>query len=286
MQPGSNADGAAAAPVDEKPLLRKRRAWVTDVIFGHKRWLQQDYLLDRMTLPDLVRAYFTYPAIQVYILLFFALSTTTVWLAEAPLPIAAAVIVSLVAYPLVEYLLHRFLLHARWMYKSPLTAALWKRVHYDHHQDPNDLSVLFGGLSNTLPIIVLITLPLGWSIGALPGATAAFATGCAIFCFYEFCHCIQHLSYKPRSRYLQRIRKRHLGHHFHSEQGNFGITSSIWDHLFGSFYRKPSDRPRSPTARNLGYDEAEERRYPWVAQLSGRRPQGDDDAATEHRGTA
>ena len=275
----------AAAPVDGKPPFGKRPAWNTDVIIGYKRWLQQEYLLDRMTLRDLVRAYFTYPAIQAYILLFIVLSGVTLWLATAVLPIVVTVAVTAVAYPLVEYLLHRFLLHARWMYKSPLTAALWKRIHFDHHQNPNDLSVLFGALHTTLPVVVLVTGPLGWSIAGAAGATAAMATGCAIFCFYEYCHCVQHLSYKPRSRYLQRIRKRHLGHHFHNEQGNFGITSSIWDRLFGSFYRKPSDRPRSPTARNLGYDESAERRYPWVADLSGPRAP-DDDAVSRQGGAA
>ena len=67
-------------------------------------------------------------------------------------------------------MLHRWVLHATWLYKSPLTAKVWKRIHYDHHQNPHDLSVLFGALYTTLPAILLITLPLGWLVGGVPAA--------------------------------------------------------------------------------------------------------------------
>ena len=41
-----------------------------------------------------------------------------------------------------------YVLHGRYLYRSSWTAALWKRIHYDHHQDPNDLHVLFGSACN------------------------------------------------------------------------------------------------------------------------------------------
>jgi sterol desaturase/sphingolipid hydroxylase (fatty acid hydroxylase superfamily) len=244
------------------------------LVIGYKRWLEQRYLLDRMSLQDLIKAYFTYPAIQAYLLLLAVSAATAAVLAEEAFGPFLAVALSALAYPLIEYLLHRFLLHARWLYKSALTAALWKRIHFDHHQHPNDLAVLFGALHTTLPVILLVTIPIGWLAGGPAGIAAAMAAGFAIISFYEFCHCIQHLSYKPKSRYLLRIRRLHLAHHFHNEQGNFGITGSLWDHVFGSYYEKPSDVPRSETARNLGYTEDERLRYPWVAELSETPPDG------------
>ena len=88
-------------------------------------------------------------------------------------------------------------------------------------------------------------------------------------CFYEFCHCIQHLSFKPKSAYLRRIKKWHLAHHFHYEQANYGITNFGWDRLFGTFYDDPKEVPRSATVFNLGYTEDVAERYPWVKELSG-----------------
>ena len=66
------------------------------------------------------------------------------------------------------------------------------------------------------------------------------------------------------------MKRRHMAHHFHDETGNFGITTFLWDRLFGTFYDKASDRPRkSPTVFNLGYTPDVAEVYPYVAELSG-----------------
>src|SRR3546814_17619404 len=113
------------------------------------------------------------------------------------------------------------------MFKVPFLAGTWKRIHYDHHQDPNHLEVLFGALHTTLPTIALATAPIGYALGGLGGAAIALSTGLLTTCFYEFCHCIQHLSYKPKSKFMAAQKARHLAHHFHDEKGNSGIHTLI-----------------------------------------------------------
>ncbi|MFQ5715737.1 MAG: sterol desaturase family protein [Nitrospinales bacterium] len=221
-----------------------------------------------MTLAELVKAYFCYPAIQVYILLAAVGVGMTVFLAPSVLLVGLAAGAGFLAYPLAWYLLHRFILHGRFLYKSPRTAALWKRIHYDHHRDPNDLGVLFGALRTTLPTIIMITMPLGWLIGGPGGSAAALVAGLVATCFYEFCHCIQHLAYAPKLAFLRRVKKLHLAHHFHNESGNFGITNFLWDRLLGTYYPNVDQVPRSATVFNLGYAGSETTRFPWVAELS------------------
>lgn len=231
-------------------------------------WSDRRYLLDKMSLRDLVVAFFTHYSIQAYLALFLiAVALAVHWSDGWARPLLSAALMTLL-YPLIEYLLHRFVLHAEFLYKHPSTAKLWKRIHYDHHQNPHDLAVLFGALYTTLPTIALITLPIGALVGGLGGAAAAFAAGCAIITVYEFCHCVQHLPWTPRSRWLRDIKRRHLAHHFHSERGNFGITSNLWDRVFGTFYEQPKDVRRSETTYNLGYTGETVKRYPWVAALS------------------
>lgn len=238
------------------------------MVIGYKRWREQNYLLNKLSLRGLIKAYVTYPAIQVYFLLFLVSAYLAVHLLEEPLPVAAAVVLAVLVYPLVWYLLHRFVLHGSLLYKSRHTAAIWKRIHFDHHQHPNDLAVLFGGLHTTLPTIAIVTISIGWLVGGPAGAAAAFATGLITTCFYEFCHCIQHLKYAPKLRFLQRIKRLHLAHHYHNENGNYGITNFFWDRVLASYYDKPSAVPRSPTVRNLGYAGAERETYPWVGDLT------------------
>jgi sterol desaturase/sphingolipid hydroxylase (fatty acid hydroxylase superfamily) len=226
--------------------------------------------LGRMNLRELVRAYLTYPTILLYMALIVAALGAALWLGAAQRPWAslATAALTFALYPFVEYLLHRFVLHGRWLYKSPLTAALWKRIHFDHHQDPQRLDVLFGAPSNTLPTLALFTLPLGYGVNDWSGAMLAFACGAAAYSAFEFCHCVQHLNYIPSNRWLARIKKHHMAHHFHNEAGNFGLTSTVVDRLFGSHYEDVRTRPRSSHVGDLGYDEAEARRYPWVRARS------------------
>lgn len=232
--------------------------------------------LDRMTLKELVVAYVQYPAIIAYALLSAVAIGLFVWRPAPLAPTLIAVAVSALIYPLVWYVLHRWVLHSRWMFKVPVLASTWKRIHYDHHQDPNHLEVLFGALHTTLPTIAIATAPIGYWIGsywgaeaAIGGACAAFATGLITTCIYEFVHCIQHLAYKPKSKWLAEMKKRHMAHHFHDENGNYGITTFFWDKLFGTWYDR-ADRPeKSPTVFNLGYTPEIAARYPHVARLSG-----------------
>lgn len=232
-------------------------------------WNGRKYHLDKMTLRDLVEAYFAYPAIQVYLGLGAAAGVAALWWGGAPLLLTIAAVAAVLLYPLVWYLLHRFVLHGSFLYKMQWSAALWKRIHFDHHRDPHDLRVLFGSLVNTLPTIILVTLPVGWAIDGRATAAAALSAGLFTTCFYEFCHCIQHLAYEPKSAFLKRIKRLHLAHHFHNETGNFGITSFFWDRALGTFYGHPREVPRSPTVFNLGYADEAAERWPYVARLTG-----------------
>lgn len=234
-----------------------------------KGFWRKSHHLDRMTLDELVRAYFAYPAIIAYLACSVVAIGLWAW-RPAPLPqTLAAIAVAVLVYPLVWYCLHRWVLHSRWMFKVPFLASTWKRIHYDHHQDPNHLEILFGGLHTTLPTIVLATAPLGWAIGGFGGACAATATGLLTTCVYEFCHCIQHLAYKPKNKFLLAMKTRHMAHHFFDESGNYGITNYFWDRLFGTFYEREDRKVKSSTVFNLGYTPEVAERYPHVARLSG-----------------
>ncbi|WP_116235794.1 sterol desaturase family protein [Parasphingopyxis lamellibrachiae] len=222
-----------------------------------------------MTLKELVVAYFQYPAIIAYLVLAVVSFGVYAWQPVPLVQTVASIVSAIVLYPLAWYILHRWVLHGRWMYKTKVFASVWKRIHYDHHQDPNHLEVLFGALYTTLPTIILFLTPVGYLIGGIGGAAAAVGTGLLITCFYEFCHCIQHLKYKPRNPWLAKMKARHMAHHFHDENGNYGITSFLWDKAFGTFYERPDRKEKSPTVFNLGYTPEEAKRYPWVSELSG-----------------
>ncbi|NHO32904.1 sterol desaturase family protein [Acetobacter fallax] len=236
--------------------------------------------LGKMNLRQLWIAYLTYPTILLYFALIAISFALAIHFFAGEGPTLTAVLAVMLIYPVVWYLLHRYILHGHLLYKSRFTAALWKRIHFDHHQDPHLLDVLFGGPATTLPTIGAITIPVGWLIGGPGAAATAFCTGVTITCIYEFFHCIQHLNYKPRARWIQRMKAYHVLHHFHDEDGNFGITSYVVDRALGTYYVDARSRGRSPTVFNLGYTIEQAKRYPWVMRLTGHAPKDRPDGAS------
>lgn len=243
----------------------------------------REHHLDKMTFRELVVAYFQYPAIIAYLALSVVAIAAWFWRPAPVIPTLVAIGAAAAVYPLFWFLIHRYILHSRWMWRHKWLASTWKRIHYDHHQDPNHLEVLFGALHTTLPTIALGVIPIGWGLGAgydaivhnVPGtsgfgaAAAALACGLLTTCFYEFVHCIQHLAYKPKSKRIAEMKKRHMAHHFHDEDGNFGITTFFWDKVFKTYYDRPERPVKSATVFNLGYTEEVAKVYPWVSELSG-----------------
>ena len=237
----------------------------------------RSYDLGQMDLRALIGAFFTYPIVLLYLSLSIAAAAAAVGLGILDEPVQAAITIAatFIVYAIVWYLLHRFVLHSAVLYRSPLTARLWKRIHYDHHQDPHLMSVLFGAPVTTLPTVISITGLLGWLIGGWSAAACSLLAGLVITLVYEFCHCCMHLNYTPRQRWLQRAKTLHMAHHFHNESGNYGIISFWPDRLFGTLYEDGASRPRSPTVFNLGYDASAAARFPWVEALTRRRPAAD-----------
>ena len=93
---------------------------------GLNLWAGRKYYLNKMTLRELLVAYFTHHSILTYL----ALIAVSIWLAvvfaASPGPPLLAALVIVLIYPLVEYLMHRYVLHSRMLYRYKATAALWK----------------------------------------------------------------------------------------------------------------------------------------------------------------
>ena len=209
-------------------------------------WRRRHHL-DRMSLRELVSAYFTYPAIIAYL----ALAAAAIgFFAARPAPLAPtliAVAVATLIYPFVWYILHRWVLHSKWMWKSRLLSPTWKRIHYDHHQDPNHLEVLFGALHTTLPTIAIATLPIGYAIGlpwgqdaAWGAAAAAFATGLVT----RFT--VVHASRTATSTRASGGNEDATWPTFHDETAITGSTAS-WERCSGRSTRARRTAVKSPT---------------------------------------
>ena len=134
------------------------------------------------------------------------------------------VVAGLFFWTLAEYLLHRFLYH--------VLSSFLSEGHTLHHDSPRDLI----GVPWYLTTVAVLSAYKGWSQIASPAPVGVFMAatwlGYVLYCVAH--HGSHHFRY--RNRWLRRMRRHHLIHHAHPRH-NWGFTTALWDHVFGTFYR-------------------------------------------------
>ena len=135
----------------------------------------------------------------------------------------------LFAWTFLEYVLHRWFHTAR-------GRNLASREHLRHHGRPDWFTPL---LPKALVLAAIIATAAALSTVLAGAAVAAtFAGGIALAFFgYDALHRRAHLK-APRNRYGARVRARHFHHHFSAPDMNHGVTTSLWDRVFGT-YQEP-----------------------------------------------
>ena len=132
----------------------------------------------------------------------------------------AMFVVGLFAWTFVEYVIHGFLSHI-------FEVAFVARQHAGHHHDPH--AVFTAGM--WMPTAIISAIVFG--IFGVTTITTIWLGMVAGFLAYELIHYRFHFA-RPLCALEERMRTRHLAHHFRAPGEIFGVTNSIWDHAFGS----------------------------------------------------
>jgi len=125
----------------------------------------------------------------------------------------------LFAWTLLEYVIHGVLGHAHRTFVTGL--------HEVHHRDPRAVFALGAWIP------VLVVLALSYAIWGLAAGVIFFGGIVAGFVAYEVVHYRIHFS-RPWCEIEERLRARHLAHHFREPDAIFGVTTRLWDVVFGT----------------------------------------------------
>lgn len=135
------------------------------------------------------------------------------------------------AWTLVEYLLHRFSFH-RSHGKEP-----WKSfhsgLHMAHHRDVEAADLILAP-----PFVGFLLGPAElaafWLLSGSLATALLLEAGLFLGYFlYEWVHYSAHFG-QARGPLMKYWKAYHLKHHFKDPRGNFGVTSPLWDWIFGS----------------------------------------------------
>jgi len=150
------------------------------------------------------------------------------------LALSGVVLAGLVTWSLAEYLLHRFLFH--FPAKSKLGRWLVFAFHGVHHDSPQDKTRLVMPPVPAALILAVLWLLFGLAVPRpwIEPFMAAFILG---YLVYDYMHYATH-HFAMRHPVLRFIKRYHMQHHFSSEEGRFGVSSPLWDWVFGTYPRK------------------------------------------------
>ena len=133
----------------------------------------------------------------------------------------------LFAFSFIEYFFHRWMFHTN--------IPLLEQGHRKHHENP----LGYDSLPFFLPPLVLVglaavlavVLPTGFSLLMMGAVTLGYIA-------YGLSHfAIHHRRFQHPM--IRRWAACHHVHHHHPDQ-NFGVTSTLWDHLLGTLYQSRS----------------------------------------------
>ncbi len=171
------------------------------------------------------------------------------WLGQGVLAWVGSFLGGFVAWTLTEYVLHRTVFHIR--LRGPVSKFLYFYSHGIHHQYPDDYYrlVMVPAVSVPLAFLFYTAFRLTLPDAVAHTAFAGFALG---YLGYDYIHFATHHLKPPRARVLAPLahlfrvaRKRHMLHHFDDHGRGYGVSMSLWDHVFGTHDPRSAD-VRSP----------------------------------------
>src|SRR3954454_6100322 len=153
----------------------------------------------------------------------------------APGLVVGLALLGVLIWTLVEYTMHRWVFH--YEPKSRWGKQLHFLLHGVHHDYPKDASRL------VMPPVVSMPLALffyGLFLLVFGTVTpAAFAGLLVGYLFYDMVHYATH-HFSMKGGVWLFLKKYHMRHHYDDDHAGYGVSSPLWDYIFGTRAPRPS----------------------------------------------
>lgn len=149
--------------------------------------------------------------------------------------LVVGVLLGIIVWTLAEYTLHRFVFHFK--PRTPWQERLSFLFHGVHHAQPRCKTRLVMPPAVSVPLGVifygLATLIVGGLLGA-PAWIAPLIAGFTLgYLSYDLTHYATH-HFRMKRGYFRWVRQHHMRHHAQTPDQRFGVSSPVWDYVFGT----------------------------------------------------
>lgn len=192
-------------------------------------------MFDNPVLEKLTRTNAAIPITMYYVLPLFLMSYGYFYAGVPALRLILLFLGGAFFFTFLEYILHRYLFHMNT--DTELRKKIQYNIHGLHHDYPKDKDRL------AMPLIASITLAIvlytvfyltmgNNAYGFLSGVMVGYST-------YLLVHYVVH-AYPPPKNFLKNLWINHAVHHYKEGEHAFGVSSPLWDYVFGTMPKKNS----------------------------------------------
>lgn len=152
-----------------------------------------------------------------------------------------------------EYLAHRYLFH--WVANSGRAQRFIYTLHGNHHHYPRDKQRLF---MPPIPSLIIASVVFGLTYLVLGNNSFIFFPGFIFgYLMYGSMHYAIH-AWNPPFKWMKGLWRNHHLHHYKNEHNGFGVSSTLWDHVFGTMFDLKREKEDKEKVKELMFDKKSE----------------------------
>ena len=145
-----------------------------------------------------------------------------------------------------EYMAHRFLFH--WVSDNPTAKKIAYVLHGNHHHYPRDRQRLF---MPPVPSIIIASVLFSLFYLVTKHYAFMFFPGFMLgYLMYGTMHYAIH-AWNPPFKWMKGLWRNHHLHHYKDEHKGFGVSSTIWDHVFGTMFDLKKEKEDKDKVKEL-----------------------------------
>ncbi|MBK9957265.1 MAG: sterol desaturase family protein [Chitinophagaceae bacterium] len=150
-----------------------------------------------------------------------------------------------------EYIMHRWIFH--FASENKKVKKVVYIIHGNHHEYPRDKERLFMPPVPSI-IIASVLFFIFYFLGALAGIkffAFTFFPGFILgYLIYGSMHYAIH-AWGPPFKWMKRLWRNHHLHHYKNEENGFGVSSTLWDNVFGTTFNLKKEKEDKEKVKEL-----------------------------------
>lgn len=164
--------------------------------------------------------------------------------------IAVIFVLGMFSWTLVEYLIHRYIFHKE--SERPAMKRFIYLLHGNHHHFPRDRERLF---MPPVPSLLIACTLFGLFYLVMRSYVFMFFPGFVFgYLLYGSMHYLIHAG-NPPFKWMKPLWRNHHLHHYRHEDKGFGVSSTLWDHVFNTRFDLKKEKDDEEKVRELMFDD-------------------------------